>query len=222
MKKVNQLAQLDKITRQAVKENKAESSGRKSGQSESGRDHVDAINQMFAEFELAFHNQYRKAFPDEGSLNLAKKYWLNCLSPFSPELILRAARQLVLGQPYLPTVANMVDLCKNGMSLYGLPSAHDAYLEACRAPSPKSAQEWTHPAVFLAGRATGWFELGSQPEAQIYPLFEHHYSQLMQKVLDGEELDIDAPTPIPQELSTPLSNEENQSRLQVLKKALKF
>ncbi len=48
----------------------------------SSKDHVDAINQMFAEFELAYHNQYHKAFPDEGALNLAKKYWLTSLAAF--------------------------------------------------------------------------------------------------------------------------------------------
>lgn len=191
-------------------------------QSKSSRDHVDAINQMFAEFELAYHNQYHKAFPDEGALKLAKKYWLNTLAVFSPELILKATRQLVLGQPFLPTIANVADACKNGMSLFGLPSIHDAYLEACRKASPKSAQPWSHQAVYLAGKATGWFELANQAEAQIYPLFEYHYSQLMQRVLHGEELQVPAATPLPETSTVSLSAKENLSRLKELKTNLKI
>jgi hypothetical protein len=44
-----------------------------------GIDQVDAINQVFAEFEFAYHNQYHKAFADAESLAIAKKYCLNNL-----------------------------------------------------------------------------------------------------------------------------------------------
>jgi hypothetical protein len=188
----------------------------------SSKDHVDAINQMFAEFELAYHNQYHKAFPDEGALNLAKKYWLTSLAAFSPELVLAATRELVLNQPFLPSIASVVDTCKSGLSLFGLPVVHDAYLEACRMPSPKSVQSWSHPAVYMAGKATGWFELANRAEGQIFPLFEYHYSHLVQRALQGEELTLNAPTPIPESLATPLSTKENQSRLQELKASLKL
>lgn len=188
----------------------------------SSKDHVDAINQMFAEFELAYHNQYHKAFPDEGALNLAKKYWLTSLAVFPPELLLAATRELVLNQPFLPSIAKLVDTCKSGESLFGLPKAHDAYLEACRKPSPKSVQNWSHSAVYLAGKATGWFELANQTEGQIFPLFEYHYSQLIQRVLKGEELTVKAPKPLPESIDRPLSTKENLSRLQELKSNLKI
>tara|TARA_R110000772_G_scaffold38750_2_gene91232 strand:+ start:3857 stop:4528 length:672 start_codon:yes stop_codon:yes gene_type:complete len=220
MKKIDQLAVPDLLKKTARLSEKKDS---KAGpQSKSSRDHVDAINQMFAEFELAYHNQYHKAFPDEGALNLAKKYWLNTLAVFSPELILKATRQLVLSQPYLPTIANVADTCKNGLSLFGLPSIHDAYLEACRKASPKSAQQWSHLAVYLAGRATGWFELANQTEAQIFPLFDYHYSQLMQRVLHGEELKVSVATPLPETSTVCLSANENLSRLKELKTHLKI
>ena len=198
------------------------SSSRKNANKNSNKDHVDAINQMFTEFELAYHNQYHKAFPDEGALNLAKKYWLSSLAAFSPELVLAATRELVLNQQFLPSIASVVDTCKSGLSLFGLPGAHDAYLEACRRPSPKSAQNWSHPVVYLAGKATGWFELSNQTEGQIFPLFDYHYSQLVQRVLQGEDLSVKAPTPLPESLDTPLSMKENQSRLQALKSTLKI
>ena len=220
MKKVDQLvvpAQIKKSI-EAVEFSENISATRK----KNTKDQVDAINQMFAEFELSYHNQYHKAFPDEGALNLAKKYWLASLANFPPELVLAATRELVLKQPFLPTIANVAEICKSGVNLFGLPATQDAYLEACRMPAPKAAQNWTHPAVYMAGKATGWFELANQIEGKIFPLFEYHYSQLSQRVLQGEELSVIVPIPLPETIDNPLSSKENQSRLLELKASLKF
>jgi hypothetical protein len=218
IKKVDQLVVPAKIQQAAESDTKDSPSSK----AKNSRDHVDAINQMFAEFELAYHNQYHKAYPDEATLNLAKKYWLSSLAVFTPEMLLAATRELVLKQTFLPTLANVVDACKSGMNLFGLPAAHDAYLEACRKPAPKVEQDWSHPAVYLAGKTTGWFELANQTEAQIFPLFEYYYTQLVQRVLQGEELSLNVPTPLPETVHTPLSAKENQSRLQQLKNNLKL
>ena len=43
-------------------------------------DRVDAINQIFAEFEFAYHNQFHKAFSNVESQIIAKKYWLVALA----------------------------------------------------------------------------------------------------------------------------------------------
>jgi len=183
-----------------------------------GHDHVDAINQVFAELQLAYHNQFHKAFAQEGSLALAKKYWLGCLGEFAPELILRAVRQVVKSQEFLPTVAAVVNACENAASLYGLPTAEAAYIEACRAPQPRQAQPWSHQAVYHAGAQIGWFELESLPQSEIFPLFRYHYEQLCQRVLRGEALDIAAPTPLPARSAAPLDAEENRARLAALRR----
>ena len=184
------------------------------------RDHIDAINQVFAEFELASHTQFHKAFAQQGSLNLAKKYWLSQLADFSPQVILRAARQLVHSQGFLPTLAAMVGACENALPLFGLPPVRAAYVEACCAPEPKAAQAWSHPAVYLAGRATGWFRLASEAETVVLPLFDYHYQQLCGRVIRGEQLDTPLPPALPETLSRPLSAEENQARMRALRKQL--
>jgi hypothetical protein len=184
-------------------------------------DHIDAINQVFAELELAYHNQYHKAYAEEGSISLAKKYWLECLANFSPQLILQAIRTVVTSQQYLPSVATLVQACEESMSQYGLPTIHDAYVEACCATHPKAEQKWVHPAVYLAGKATGWFELSNKTEAQIYPLFENNYRRLCQQVIRGEELEIQKQEALPDHVSRKLSQEENKSRMDALRKQLK-
>jgi hypothetical protein len=188
------------------------------GSSPGKRDHIDAINQLFAEFELAYHNQFHKAYAQEGSLALAKKYWLTCLGEFRPEVILRAARHVVRSQEFLPTVAAVVRACENALSLFGLPPVQAAYVEACCAPEPKALQQWSHPAVYFAGQATGWRELASETKEAVLPSFEYNYHQLCQRVLHGEQLDLKIPVALPESVPQPLSPEQNKLKMRELRK----
>lgn len=185
-----------------------------------GPDHVDAINQLFAEFEIAYHNQYYKAYATDERLILAKKYWLNALADYSPAQIVAAARHVVKTHDYLPTVSVVVRACEEGPALFGLPTARQAYYEACRAESPKAQAAWSHPAVYLAGRATGWFLLASEPEDKVLPLFEYHYHALCQRALRGEPLDVALPAALSSSVPHPLSGEENHARMQKLREQL--
>ena len=183
----------------------------------SGRDHVDAINQLFAELELAYHNQFHKAFAQEGSLALAKKYWLQSLAEFSPEVIRRATRHLVQHQQYLPTLAAMVSACEDAPTLFGLPTAEAAYREACLAPEPKADQRWSHPAVYHAAKATGWFALATEPQSAVLPLFEYHYAQCCRRVMQGERLEQPHLPALPEKPAAPLSAEQNRARMKALR-----
>lgn len=181
------------------------------------RDHVDVINQVFAELALAYHNQFHKAFAEDGALVLAKKYWHGVLSEFAPEVILRAVRTVVRSSEYLPTLAAIVQACENAHDLFGLPSAHAAYVEACCAPEPKSQHRWSHPAVFLAAQQTGWHALASETQAQVLPLFDYNYRQLCHRVMTGEELHLPLRQALPETLAVPLTAEENLTRLAALR-----
>lgn len=183
-------------------------------------DHVDAINQIFAEFEFAYHNQFHKAFSDAESQIIAKKYWLGSLEQYAPLQIVQAAKQVIRTQDYLPSVAALVKACEQGIDLFGLPSSHQAYLEACAAPSPKREQQWSHEAVYLAGKAAGWFLLANEPEQTAFPLFEYHYDLLCRQVVSGETLIMDVPTPLTEKIERPLSRDEAKARLAKLRDEL--
>lgn len=183
-------------------------------------DHVDAINQIFAEFEFAYHNQFHKAFADAQSLAIAKKYWLSCLENYSPPQIVQAAKSVIRESEYLPSIAVILQACEKGYALFGLPSAREAYVEACRAPSPKRDFAWSHAAVYLAGQATGWFELANEPEASMLPRFTYHYEQLCRKVIAGEELVLESVEPLPEKVERPLSKAEAQARIAKMRKEL--
>jgi len=185
--------------------------------SSQGHDRVDVINQVFAEFELAYHNQFHKAYAQEGSLALAKKYWLGCLAEYPPDVILRAVRKVVKTLEFLPTVAAVVSACEDTTGLYGLPDALRAYQEACLATEPRHAFAWSHPAVYHAGLQTGWFELGSQTRQEVFPVFSYHYALLCRQVMQGKRLDLQHPVALPATVEAPLSREESKLRVKALK-----
>ena len=116
--------------------------------------------------------------------------------------------------------AALVNACEQGTELYVLPDVHSAYVEACRAASPKHEQQWSHPAVYLAGRASDWFVLANEGEGTAFPVFEHHYTRLCREVMQGKELTIEAPQPLPEKIERKLEGEDLQSRIQQLKKEL--
>lgn len=65
---------------------------------------VNAISQMFAEFELVYHNQYHKAFNSKEKEDWAKKLWYSNLKEFAAQQILDAAHRAIKESEYLPTV----------------------------------------------------------------------------------------------------------------------
>jgi hypothetical protein len=183
---------------------------------------VDAINQVFSEFSFAYHNQFHKAFPDNESVAIAKEYWLSCLAEFSPAQIARAGRTLVKSSEFLPTVSAVVKGCRRGVDLFGLPAPRQAYFEACRAAVPKSAQPWSHVAVYHAGKASDWYVLANEPEAVAFPVFEYNYQLICQQVMAGQELIIDQPKALESSPDQVLTPEERQQRMRELRQDLKL
>ena len=181
---------------------------------------VDAINQVFSEFAFAYHNQFHKAYPDQASINIGKEYWLSCLAEFSPQQITRAARKLVKSSDYLPTVASMVKACESGLELFGLPTARQAYLEACQAASPKQEYQWSHPAIYHAGKASNWFVLANEPESVALPIFEYNYQQVCQRVMQGEDFTIQPPPALTDKHGKELTPKERKDQMRQLREKL--
>lgn len=185
-----------------------------------GEGHIDAINQVFALFRINYHNQYYAAFKDNELLNQARRLWLNSLAQFAPETILRGARKVIEESEYLPTLHRMIRACQGEPGKFGLVDAHQAYVEACRAPSPKAAHAWSHPAVYHAGCASDWYFLTTNAEKVAFPIFERHYLKLCERVMNGATLPAPNIPALPETIETPLSKEENAKRMEELRKQL--
>lgn len=144
------------------------------------------INEIFSFFKISFASHYYNAFPDDSHLNSAKKLWLEALSSFEPATIKKAAKKIILESDYLPTLHTFLKYCTQAES--NVPSAHQAYIEACNAPSPKSEFNWSHPAVYEAGRKSDWFFLSTTPEQFAFPVFKNNYEELLKLVSQGSEI----------------------------------
>lgn len=177
----------------------------------------ETINQVFSLFRLNYHNQYYAAFPDDEQLNQIKTLWLQSLADFSAEQILRGAKRAVETSEYLPTLHRMLDCCRDATADFGLPPAREAYREACAARSPRSAQAWSHAAVYLAGRDSDWFFLANNPESVTWPVFRRHYEDYCARVLRGEVLEIPEPAALERDPPASLSTEEQLRQLAKLR-----
>jgi len=181
---------------------------------------IEAINQIFALFRLNYHNQYYAAYPDAEQLKQIKKLWLDALSDYPVEQMLKGARHAIEHSEYLPTLNRMLESCQQGLADLGLPSPHDAFVEACTARAPRAAQRWSHPAVYLAGRDSGWFFLANNTERNSWPVFREHYQRYCCRVLQGEKLELPAPPQLEHREAAPLSREQQLAALQKLKEQM--
>jgi hypothetical protein len=181
---------------------------------------IDTVNEVFTLFRINYHNQYYKAYSDTQVLNQIKRLWMESLRPFSAEAILQGARKVIEQSEYLPTLHRMIRACQGDPDKYGLVDAHTAYVEACRASSPKANYAWSHAAVYHAGCASDWFFLANNAEKNAFPIFERHYLKLCERVMSGEKLPAPNTLALPETIETPLSKAENQRRMEALRKQL--
>ncbi|GAB5453682.1 MAG: hypothetical protein Hals2KO_40100 [Halioglobus sp.] len=179
--------------------------------------HIEAINQVFSLFLLNYHNQFYAAFPDNTKLNQIKKLWLESLAVYPVEQILKGAKHAIEHSEYLPTLNKMHECCLECLRSGGLPAPREAYREACLAASPKSAQPWSHPAVYLAGRDSDWFFLANNAETVTWPVFRKHYEGYCTRAMRGEDLEVPAPAALERAPVKPLSKEEQLEQLRKLR-----
>lgn len=187
--------------------------------SDSRAQRIDAINQVFALFRLNYHAQFFKAYTTEAELTQIKKLWLGELARYKPHTLLRAAKAIIESSDYLPTLHTMIRQC-DAVSDNNLPDAHTAYIEACRAPSPKAFYTWSHPAIYHAGKACDWYFLQTSSEAIAYPVFRKKYQDICQRIRAGEDLTISPHEAIESDTQQPLSKIENQAKLKSLRETL--
>ncbi len=183
-------------------------------------EHKEALGATFELFRISYGNQFNAAYPDLERSTAAMRLWLKHLQDYPPALIKAAAERVIKHENFLPTVAKFREHCDHAYELFGLPDAHSAYMEACRAPKPKAEFNWSHEAVYYAGLASDWFYLANTIESRALPIFKHNYEMLCERVIKGEDLKMPVLKALPQEISNPASNKQNKKNLSALRKKL--
>jgi len=156
------------------------------------------------------------------AVNAAKRLWLENLGCYKPDIIRQATHSLIQQSDYLPTISKLIKKCMELSSDQTLPNVHDAYSEACNAPSPKQNASWSHPAVYYAGQKSNWRFLSGSDAKIAFPIFKNHYETLCEKLLAGHALPPIKTLALPETIETPLSKAENSQRLSKLRSELEL
>jgi len=145
--------------------------------------------------------------------------WADGLSDMSEISIRMGANKCkdFVGYFHLPAFR---ELCRVTAEEQGLPDPHAAYIEAAMSDGPRDRAKWSHPAVFHAGRETGWFELRTGTEKEVFPLFRRNYEIVCKRILAGEDLSIPIQKALPESVFVPADPDHARSALDSIKSLL--
>lgn len=121
--------------------------------------------------------------------------WLKGLAGVSVQQIANGLQSVIdtFTDGWPPSLPEFREIClKSNPALFGLPDVRDAYLEAARNSHRPTSTDWSHPIIYLAGRATGWFEIrNASPGAEL--TFARNFEVLANRAARGENLDAEIP-----------------------------
>ncbi|MDP6968503.1 MAG: replication protein P [Gammaproteobacteria bacterium] len=161
------------------------------------------VNMLFARFMVIYGHKFKSAFNSPKELVIAKREWSTSIGSYDEDVLVAALEMAKQTYSWMPSIAEFLQLLEKCQQSFGLPVAEQAYAEACRYASEPLRHPWSHAAVYHAGKQTGWFELRTLTQKQMWPSFRHVYKALCDRVLAGEELVM----PVGQALPAPSSSE---------------
>uniref|UniRef100_UPI0030DDD517 replication protein P n=1 Tax=Pseudomonas sp. EA_35y_Pfl2_R111 TaxID=3088689 RepID=UPI0030DDD517 len=142
---------------------------------------------------------WRTSWPTDAECDAAKREWIaefmvagiRDVSQISYGVRMARAQS---GPGYVPSVGAFVRWCF-APEAFGLPDVERAYKQALRNTHPSQVGhcKWSHPAVYHASVAAGWYSLQRLDRALGLKRFEEKYLDQCKKVGRGEVL---APVPV--------------------------
>lgn len=150
------------------------------------------VNMIFARFMAIYGHKFKSCFETEDELRIAKREWALSLRGYGERELVAAVNRCKETLAWTPTISEFLEVLREIGGDHGLPSTHDAYVEACLHAEHPQQHRWSHPAVYWAGRHSGWFELRTEDEERILPTFSYQYEVLCRRVRQGEELEVPA------------------------------
>ncbi|MFS6536921.1 replication protein P [Idiomarina loihiensis] len=190
------------------------------------REAAGIINKLFAELQACFP-AWKHSFSSQQDIAAAKRSWARGLI----EAGISSEQQLRWGlrkarrseSPFWPSVGQFIKWCQPDPGDYGLPTPESAFKEASRNSHPACiCNKWSHPAVYVAAREAGKYELANLPQDKSWPLFKRSYDIAVRRVLEGEELDGEIPKALPKTPEPrPVAPEIAQQHIDRIKQMLK-
>ena len=156
------------------------------------------VNMVFARFMAIYGHKFKSAFETEQEILIAKREWAISIRYYGEAELVAAVNRCKETLAWMPTISDFLAILNEVGGDFGLPSPHSAYQEASRYAEHPLKHRWSHTAVYLAGRETGWFELRSDKESTVFPRFRYHYDLISRRVRAGEHFDQPHPAGIEQ------------------------
>ena len=148
------------------------------------------IEAIFIQMKAIFP-AWKQAWPDTATLNIAKRSWTKALMAAgicTIEQVRFGIEQCrSSGSDFAPSVGKFIQWCQPTPEMLGLPTAEQAYAEACRNAHPSMAGAvWSHDAVRHAATQTGVFNLQTMPIEASRKVFVRNYAISVKQVVDGQ------------------------------------
>ncbi len=163
------------------------------------------VNMLFARFMTIYGHKFKSVFQSEDEIRIAKREWALSLRGYSEQELVAAIDRCKEQFVWMPTIAEFLGLMRKDLQDFGLPQALTAYYEACMNSDHPRDHDWSHPAVYFAGRATGWYRLRAEEKGDVLPDFEFNYRQICLRVMAGEDLAVPVPQALPDKTSNTLA-----------------
>ena len=152
----------------------------------------DAVAYLTMLINEAYPAQFARAYPRDEDRERARGVWTAALKGYAPKRIKRAGQKAIRsGSKFMPSLGDIIQFCQFSYEELGLKQPLQAYYEACNATIQRADGSWSHPAVYFAAKATGWYWLRSESQSRVFPMFERNYQIICQRVQDGEDLSQD-------------------------------
>ncbi len=160
---------------------------------------------VFARFMTIYGHKFKSVFDNENEIRIAKREWALSLRDYTEQELVAAVDRCKEEYVWMPTISEFLAVLKKGMDDLGLPSALKAYREACEYSDDPRNHDWSHPAVYFAGRESDWFRLRTEEKSRVFGDFEANYRRICQRVLAGEKLEVPLPKGLPDKSSNTLA-----------------
>jgi hypothetical protein len=169
------------------------------------------VNQLF-EALMAIKPAWRQMIPDDKELAVQKAHFVKGFIEngiCTPEQVAHGVRRARKDpKDYFPSVGRFISWCQPDPEELGLPDVEAAYQEAANKYRSPSRKPWSHPAVYHAGKAVGWFELGTEKRVKTFPVFKAAYASIVEQVMKGKVFSLPKPD------STRLEHHESGKKVQ--------
>lgn len=152
---------------------------------------------IFARFMVIYGHKFKSCFETQDEIRIAKREWAISLTGYTESELVAAIDYCKENSEWMPTISEFVKVLRDLTGDCGLPSCQHAYEEACLHADHPRKHNWTHPAIYHAGRATDWFRLRSEDQPEVYPDFRYNYEVICRRVRSGEQLDLPVATALP-------------------------